>query len=104
MILENEDFQTITATNGEEALQKAYSEVPDLILLDIVMPGMDGLEVCKILKEKPRTKSIPVLMFTVLGEWENIEKSKKAGADSHIIKPFTPKNLVDEVKKHLSKH
>ena len=103
MILEGEGYQVVVASDGEEALQKAGSEGPDLILLDVVMPGRSGLEVCKILKSQPKTKLVPVLMFTVLGREADRKMSREAGADSHFVKPFTPEDLVAEVKKHLVK-
>jgi CheY-like chemotaxis protein len=93
----------VVASDGEEALQKAGSEGPDLILLDLVMPGRSGLEICKTLKEQPGTKLIHVLMFTVLGREADKKLSREAGADGHFVKPFTPEDLVTEVQKHLEK-
>jgi len=103
LILEGEGYQVVVASDGEEALQKAGSEGPDLILLDLVMPGKSGLEVCKTLKRQTKTKFVPVLMFTVLGREADKKMSRDAGADGHFVKPFTPENLVVEVKKHLEK-
>lgn len=101
MILEGEGYQVTVASDGEEALQKADSEGPDLILLDLVMPHKSGLEVCKTLKGQPKTRLVPVLMFTVLGRDVDKKLSRDAGADGHFIKPFKPEDLVAEVKKHL---
>lgn len=101
MILEGERYHVATASNGEGALQKAKAEVPDLILLDAVMPDKSGFEVCKILKSQAETRHIPVVMFTALGQDVDRKLSTQAGADSHFIKPFTPDDLLAEVKRQL---
>ena len=103
IMLERGGYQVVEATNGDEALERAISENPDLIILDVVMPGKNGLEVCKILKEKPQTRSIPILIYTVLGREEEKKLSKEAGADGFLVKPFTPDDLVSIVKKHLER-
>lgn len=101
IILDKRAYQVILASNGEEALLKADIEKPDLILLDIVMPGKSGFEVCKTLKEQQKTLFIPIVMFTALGRDVDKKMSKEAGADGHLTKPFTPEDLVAEVEKHL---
>ena len=101
LILEKRGYQVITAIDGEEALQKADIEKPDILLLDLVMPGKSGLEVCKILKSKPKTNSIPIVIFTVLGRDIDRTLTQQAGADGHLIKPFTPKDLHLEIKKQI---
>ena len=101
IMLEKGGYQVIEAEDGDEALEKAYSEKPDLIILDVVMPGKTGTEVCRILKDDPQTSSIPILMYTVLGREADSRISEEAGADGHLIKPFTPEDLVNIVKKHL---
>jgi len=101
MILEDAGYRVVLAQNGKEALQKIQAEAPDLVLLDMVMPEMSGLEVCKRLKSDPKTKLIPVVMFTVLGRDTDVEKAKQGGCDSYFVKPFTPSYLVAEVKRHL---
>jgi CheY-like chemotaxis protein len=100
-VLEEEGFVVITASDGEEALTKAYNELPDLILLDVMMPGKSGLEVCKILKSQSKTKHIPVVMSTVLGREVDRTLTKEVGADAHFIKPFTAVALLTEVKRQL---
>jgi two-component system response regulator VicR len=94
MILERKGYQVIVTPHSDEALSKADAETPDLILLDLVMPGKSGLEVCRILKSQSKTKHIPVVMFTALGR--DIDRSlvKEAGADSHFMKPFTAEGLL----------
>jgi len=101
IMLEKGGYQVIEATNGDEALEKVHLEKPDLIILDVVMPGKTGTEVCKILKEDPQTSSIPILMYTVLGREADSKISEEVGADGHLIKPFSPEDLVAIVKKHL---
>ena len=97
LMLEKEGYVVSTASDGEEALQKVEAEMPDIILLDIVMPGKTGLEVCKILKAKPETRHIPVVMFTVLGQDVDRKLAKEAGSDGYFAKPFTLESLLAEV-------
>jgi len=103
MILEGEGYQVVVASDGEEALQKADSQEPDLILLDVVMPGRSGFEVCRTLKTQSKTKPIPVVMFTALGREVDRKLGKDAGAEGYIVKPFTQEALVAEAEKHLEK-
>jgi CheY-like chemotaxis protein len=100
-ILAKRGYQVIVASDGEEAIQKAEAEAPDLILLDLVMPGKSGLEVCRILKSQSKTKHIPVVMSTVLGREVDRTLTKEAGADAHFTKPFTAVALLTEVKRQL---
>ena len=101
MILTKRGYQVIVASDGEEALRKAEAEAPDLILLDLVMPGKSGLEVCRILKSQAKTRHIPVVMSTVLGREVDRTLTKEAGADAHFTKPFTSVALLTEVKRQL---
>jgi glycogen(starch) synthase len=103
MILKDGGYDVLVASNGEEAIQRAEVEMPDLILLDVVMPGKSGLEVCKTLKTRLRTRLIPIVMFTVLGRDVDRENIIDAGADGHFMKPFTPEGLLSEVKRQLEK-
>ncbi len=101
-ILERNGFQVLEATNGDEAIQEANTKSPDLILLDIVMPGKDGVEVCKILKSQAQTKQIPIVMFTVLGRDADKKRAADAGCDGYLTRPFNTEDVLTEVKKHLS--
>jgi DNA-binding response OmpR family regulator len=101
IILEEQGYSVITASNGEEALTKADNELPDLIILDLMMPGKSGLEVCKILKSQSETKHIPVVMATVLGREVDRTLTKAVGADAHFMKPFSALALLTEVKHQL---
>jgi DNA-binding response OmpR family regulator len=100
MILEAEGYRVVTASTGEMALEKADSEMPDLILLDVVMPGKNGIEICKILKGNAKTKHIPVLIFTASGR-DVEDLVAQAGADGYFPKLFNPEDLLAEVKKRL---
>ena len=99
--LESAGYTVLVASNGKEAIEKADTELPDLILLDVVMPGMSGFEACKALKEQPKTKSIPVVMFTALGRDVDRMMGLDAGADGFITKPIAKNNLITEVEKIL---
>lgn len=101
VILERDGYWVVSATNGDEALAVAQSEIPDLILLDLVMPGKSGLEVCRILKSIPKTRNVPVVMFTALGRDVDRKLSSLAGADAHFTKPFVPAGLTAEVSRWL---
>ncbi len=103
MILEGEGFDIITATNGEEGLKKVINEWPDLILSDLVMPIKSGIELCNALKSNPRTKLIPIVIFTVLGRDVDKKLCEDAGAEAHLIKPFTHKSLMSEINKQLER-
>ncbi len=97
-VLEETGFDIIAAYDGEEGFVKAVKELPDLIILDIVMPKMDGLEVCRKLKERDDTKLIPVMMLTSSDYPEDKIKGFETGADAYIIKPFNPLELSVRVK------
>ncbi|HNY13269.1 MAG TPA: hybrid sensor histidine kinase/response regulator, partial [Candidatus Wallbacteria bacterium] len=100
-ILSGHGIEIAAATNGEDALKMAASDKPDLILLDIQMPEMNGFEVCRRLKENEATKNIPVIFLTAYGEIEDIVKGFDAGAADYIAKPFKAQELVSRVLNHL---
>ncbi len=100
-ILTKNGYEIEFATNGEEALQWAYNEKFCLILLDIMMPGMDGYQVCQELKQKDETKDIPVIFLTAKTETDNIVKGFELGAVDYITKPFNREELLVRVKNHV---
>jgi DNA-binding response OmpR family regulator len=100
MVLEMEGYEVVVAYDGDEALQKAEAEMPDLIFLDKVMPGKSGIEVCKILKSQAKTKHIPVLIFTASGA-DIDDVVAEAQADGYFRKPFAPEDLLIEVRKRV---
>ena len=91
-------YAVVTALTGREALGKAGHDKPDLILLDILMPDMDGYQVLRRLKEKDETKRIPVIMLTVKKWSEDIEKAVEGGAADYIVKPFEPHDLLKKIE------
>jgi len=96
--LSRESYKINISLTGEEGLIKARSELPDLILLDLMLPGLDGLEVCKALKLETKTRHIPVVMLTAKGEEADIVIGLEMGADDYIIKPFSPRVLLARLK------
>ena len=96
--LSKEGYHVICATTGERAVEMARSELPDLIVLDLMLPGMDGLEVAKFLKNAPETQNIPIVMLTAKGEESDVVTGLELGADDYISKPFSPRILVARVK------
>jgi DNA-binding response OmpR family regulator len=96
--LEDLGYETVSATNGQEALAKVAAEAPDLILLDVLMPGMDGFTVCRLLKEKEETQLIPVVIMTALGAQEDRIKGIEAGADDFLTKPVDQRELLARIQ------
>jgi PleD family two-component response regulator len=97
-----ETYQVRVATNGKDALHIAFSaSPPDLILLDVMMPGMDGYEVCRELKRDPQTSDIPVIFITSKADIADEEKGFEAGAVDYILKPISPPILMARVRTHL---
>ncbi|MFA4991146.1 MAG: response regulator transcription factor [Candidatus Omnitrophota bacterium] len=96
--LEKEGFKTISARNGEDALDSAIKETPNLILLDLMLPGMDGLEVCKTLKKDARASSIPIIMLTAKSQEADKVIGLELGADDYMTKPFSPRELIARIK------
>ena len=99
--LDKNGYKTETATTGEDALTKARAQLPDLMILDLMLPGIDGLEVCKKLKSDAKTQNIPIIMLTARGEEADIVTGLELGADDYVTKPFSPKVLVARVRRIL---
>lgn len=98
--LKDEGFETIEASDGEEGLEKAKKERPDLIVLDLLLPGMDGYQFLSALKKDPNLEEIPVLILSNLGQEEEIERGLKLGAIDYLIKAnFTLDEIVERIKK-----
>ncbi len=100
-LLREKDYTVIEAADGLEALASARAQSPDLIVLDLMLPGMDGLNVCKNLKESAQTKSIPVIMLTAKGRLEERIGGLELGADDYLSKPFSPKELMLRIRNLL---
>jgi len=95
------NFQVITAGDGGEGIERAVREKPDLIILDIAMPGLDGYQVCQKLKENEITKAIPIIMLTALGQSGERKKGYSCGACDYIFKPFDEEELLNSVERAL---
>ena len=95
--LGTEHFQLLQASDGKEALRVAREQHPDLVLLDVNMPGLDGFTVCERLKESPETAGIRVLMLTARMADADRARAREVGADEYVIKPFSPVHLLDKV-------
>jgi len=102
-VLELQGFNVLVSYNGEDALNQARKESPDLILLDIMLPKLDGYKVCRLLKFDERYKHIPILMLTAKTQEKDKTIGKETGADEYITKPFEMDELIEKVKFHLSK-
>ncbi|MFA5103823.1 MAG: response regulator [Candidatus Margulisiibacteriota bacterium] len=101
LILEQHGYNILVATTGLEGLKCARANSPDLVILDVVLPEMNGYEVCKEIKNGADTKEMPVIMLSVRSNPEDIETAYKAGANKYITKPFNLEDLIKEVKKQL---
>jgi two-component system, OmpR family, alkaline phosphatase synthesis response regulator PhoP len=94
-------FSVLYAENGEQALISVKRDTPDLMVLDIMLPSLNGFEVCKILRKDPQTKTLPIIMLTAKGEENDVTAGLDLGADDYITKPFSPKILVSRIKAAL---
>ena len=101
--LERESYNTLLAGDGEEAVLMAYNKIPDLIILDLMLPKMDGFSVFKELRLDSRTKDIPVIMLTAKAQLDDVIAGLEMGADDYLTKPFSPKELVLRVKALLKR-
>ena len=99
--LDKAGFTVIPAGSGEDGLSLARRQQPDLILLDLMLPGMDGLEVCRLLKQRKETETIPVVMLTARGEESDIVAGLELGADDYLTKPFSPRVLLAHIRATL---
>ncbi len=100
--LEPAGFEVIKAANGQEGLKKTITERPDLLVLDVRMPGLDGFEVCRQLKANPATKDIPVIFLSAYAQETDLKKGYSLGAEVYMKKPFDVEELVRTVKKILN--
>src|SRR4029079_3791102 len=100
-VLRNQGYKVMPAASGAEALKCARAQLPDLILLDLMMPEMDGLEVCRRLKADSSTSQVPVVFLTASNEMEHLVKGFEVGAVDYVTKPFNPPELLARVRTHL---
>ena len=100
-ILRNGPYEILTATNGEEGVLKAAEQMPDLILLDVIMPKMGGFEACRLIRNTEETKSIPIIMVTTRGEAANVEAGWANGCTDYVTKPINSIELLAKVRNFL---
>ncbi len=100
-ILKKEGYRVLTATDGQEALDKIRSELPDLVFLDIQMPRMDGNAVCQSLRQDPATRDLHIIMITAKGQEADRLEALGSGADEFVTKPYSPRKLLDRVREIL---
>jgi DNA-binding response OmpR family regulator len=99
-----EGFEVDTAARGDEALERVRSNRPDLVVLDVMMPGVDGWEVCRRLKEAPDARDIPVIFVSARAQDEDRQRGYALGVDEYVTKPFDPAHLVEIVRRLLAGH
>jgi CheY-like chemotaxis protein len=97
-LLLSHGYAVLTAPTGEDGLQIVQTQKPDLVLLDVILPGIKGREVCRMIKADPGTKHIPVIFLTAKDSPEDIKAEKEAGAAGHLTKPVQPQVLLDKVQ------
>ena len=102
-ILARQGHEMIVAVNGEEALQKIKTHQPDLVLLDIMMPRIDGYEVAQRVRADPQTAALPIIMLSAKAQDEDIRRGVEVGVDEYVTKPFTPDHLAQVVAEYLSR-
>jgi two-component system alkaline phosphatase synthesis response regulator PhoP len=100
-LLEDEGYELLLAKDGADTLRKVRERKPDILFLDIMMPEVNGYDVCRTIKNDPDLKSIYVIMLTAKGQVAEQERGKEVGADEYIVKPFSPMEILARVKKHF---
>lgn len=102
ILLTSKGFEVIGVSNGKAALEAVEQDAPDLVLLDIMLPEMDGFEVCKHIKQNPATRQIPVIMLTAKKTREDMERGREVGADCYITKPFKSAMVIETIQRYMS--
>ena len=103
MRLEAAGYEVLCAYDGQAALEMAKKERPDLLILDLMLPKMDGHKVCGLLKNDSRYAKIPIILFTARAQYEDIALGRELGAEAYITKPFEPKILMEKIEELLKK-
>jgi len=101
IILTKGPYELVTASNGEEAIVKAAAEQPDLILMDVIMPKMDGFEACRRIRENEGTRNTPIIMVTTRGEAQNVETGFDSGCSDYVTKPINGPELLSKLRNLL---
>ncbi len=98
-----EGYEVVTASDGEEALRRIEQDRPDLLVLDIMMPKLDGYEVCRRLREDEELRNLPVILLSAKGRPIDRETGLEVGADDYIVKPFSPRRLLEKIRDLLER-
>lgn len=101
--LEQSGFDVLPAEDGPQALTAGREHIPDVAVLDIAMPGMSGLDVCRLLRQEPATSKMVIIMLTARAQESDVDNGFAAGADDYIIKPFSPRELLTRVEAQLAR-
>jgi DNA-binding response OmpR family regulator len=101
MILARGPYDLVTASDGEEAVRKSVAEQPDLILMDVVMPKLNGFEACRLIRSDERTKTTPIIMVTTRGEVQNVEVGFESGCNDYVTKPINTTELLSKLRNFL---
>ncbi len=101
--LEANGYEVTSAYNGMEAIDKVHKDKPDLVILDLMLPKIDGYKVCGLLKKDSRYKEIPIIMFSARAQEADIKMGEEVGADAYITKPFEPQALLDKISELLNR-
>jgi CheY-like chemotaxis protein len=102
MILSKGPFDLLTASSGEEGVKKAVTERPDAILMDLIMPGINGIEACRQIREREDTRDIPIIMVTTKGEMTNVERAYETGVNDYVTKPINALELLTKLNNVLA--
>jgi DNA-binding response OmpR family regulator len=103
ILLTSKGFDVRGVANGRAALESLQQDPPDLVLLDIMLPEMDGFQVCRNIKQNPQTRHIPVIMLTAKKTREDMERGREVGADCYITKPFKSAMVIETIQRYLAK-
>jgi CheY-like chemotaxis protein len=103
LLLEDEGYQVLTAADGAEGVDVARAHLPELVLLDVIMPRMNGFEACRALRDDHRTRDIPVLMITTRSEMQNVLEGFESGCNEYITKPVDRVELLTKVRSYLDR-
>ncbi|SES73156.1 response regulator [Stigmatella erecta] len=103
LLLQGEPYVLLSASNGMEAVKAAAAQQPDLILMDVVMPGMDGFEVCRLLRAEEATRATPIILVTTKASLEHVERGYESGCNDYVTKPFNGNELRAKIENFLGR-
>ncbi|WP_246559108.1 response regulator transcription factor [Citrifermentans pelophilum] len=102
ILLSSKGYKVVGVADGVAAIEEIFSNIPDLVILDVMLPGIDGFEVCRRIKEDPATSKIPVIMLTARKNTQDMDRGLQSGADAYITKPFKSAQLIGTIERILS--